>query len=195
MRAIQQPSRSSSLLFAVFSQTQNTGRIARTVRDGQSAVIAGAEVAVEDPAIGERCTAHSDEAGNYSIAFLAPGSYEIKIRAKQTDLHRYCFEMSQSSQARRDCKRGSARLAPRLPTTMPLGRNSPNVSVNGSRVTQNGYRVNGVDATDISLHMFADVAVPAPESVSEVKVQTSMYDASVSPENGVLPDESMAHTE
>lgn len=60
-----------------------------------------------------------------------------------------------------------------------IGRNSPNVSVNGLRVNQNNYRINGVDAGDVSLHVFADVAVPAPESVSEVNVQTSLYDASV----------------
>ena len=60
-----------------------------------------------------------------------------------------------------------------------IGRNSPNVSVNGARVTQNGYQINGIDATDLSLHVFADVAVPAPESVAEVQVQTSLYDASV----------------
>jgi hypothetical protein len=60
-----------------------------------------------------------------------------------------------------------------------VGRNSPNVSVNGARVTQNSYRINGVDANDISLHVLTDVGVPAPESVSEVSVQTSSYDASV----------------
>ena len=42
-----------------------------------------------------------------------------------------------------------------------IGRNSPNVSVNGSRVTQNNYQINGVDGNDISLHGFADVL---PES-------------------------------
>lgn len=44
-----------------------------------------------------------------------------------------------------------------------IGRNSPNVSVNGSRVTQNSYQINRVDANDISLHVLADVAVPARE--------------------------------
>jgi Carboxypeptidase regulatory-like domain/TonB dependent receptor len=65
-----------------------------------------------------------------------------------------------------------------------IGRNSPNVSVNGSRVTQNGYQINGIDSTDISLHVFADLAVPAPETVSEVNVQTSLYDASASGAGG-----------
>jgi hypothetical protein len=71
-----------------------------------------------------------------------------------------------------------------LTNNRAVGRNSPNVSVNGSRVTQNGYQINGIDATDISLHVFADVAVPAPESVSEVNVQTSLYDASVAGAGG-----------
>ena len=65
-----------------------------------------------------------------------------------------------------------------------IGRNTPNVSVNGLRVTGNSYRINGVDANDISLHVFADVAVPAPESISEVNVQTSLYDATVTGAGG-----------
>src|SRR5437667_1487896 len=67
-----------------------------------------------------------------------------------------------------------------------IGRNSPSVSVNGSRVTQNSYQINGVDANDISLHALADVAVPAPESVSEVNIQTSLYDATVAGAGGSL---------
>ena len=66
-----------------------------------------------------------------------------------------------------------------LTNNSAIGRNSPNVSVNGSRVTQNSYQINGVDANDISLHDLADVAIPAPESISEVKIQTSLYDATV----------------
>jgi hypothetical protein len=65
-----------------------------------------------------------------------------------------------------------------------IGRNSPNVSVNGVRVTGNSYQINGVDANDPSLHVLADVAVPAPESVSEVNVQTSLYDSTVAGAGG-----------
>ena len=71
-----------------------------------------------------------------------------------------------------------------LTNNSTIGRNSPNVSVNGARVTQNGYEINGVDADDVSLHVFADVPVPAPESVSDVNVQTSLYDASVAGAGG-----------
>jgi len=61
-----------------------------------------------------------------------------------------------------------------------IGRNSPNFSVNGARTSQNNLRINGIDANDISAHDFASVAIPAPESISEIVVKTSMYDASVS---------------
>src|SRR6185369_9673008 len=66
-----------------------------------------------------------------------------------------------------------------LTNNSAIGRNSPNVSVNGSRVTQNGYQINGVDGTDTSLHVFADVGVPAPESVAEVNAPASGAGGSV----------------
>ena len=65
-----------------------------------------------------------------------------------------------------------------------LGRNSPEVSINGARVTQNHYQINGVDADNPSMHDLGDVAVPAPDSIGEIKVQSSLYDASVSGAGG-----------
>jgi hypothetical protein len=65
-----------------------------------------------------------------------------------------------------------------------LGRNSPNFSVNGARTSQNNLQINGVDANDMTAHDFAGVAIPAPESISEVVIKTSMYDASVSGAGG-----------
>jgi hypothetical protein len=58
-----------------------------------------------------------------------------------------------------------------------LGRNSQNVSVNGSRVTQNDYEINGVDANNITNNAASLLAVPAPETIQEFTVQTSLYDA------------------
>ncbi len=57
-----------------------------------------------------------------------------------------------------------------------VGRNAQAVSVNGSRPTQNNFQINGVDANAGVMRdlQFGD---PAPESIAEVKVQTSMYDA------------------
>src|SRR5437870_5294493 len=64
-----------------------------------------------------------------------------------------------------------------LPDNSALGRNSQNVSVNGARVTQNDFEINGVDANKIDTNSATSLAVPAPETIQEFKVQTSLYDA------------------
>jgi len=64
-----------------------------------------------------------------------------------------------------------------LPDNTALGRNSQNISVNGARVTQNDYQINGIDANKIDTNSAAMLAVPAPETIQEFKVQTSLYDA------------------
>jgi len=64
-----------------------------------------------------------------------------------------------------------------LPDNTALGRNSQNVSVNGARVTQNDFEINGIDANNLTTNAAASVAVPAPETVQEFKVQTSLYPA------------------
>lgn len=64
-----------------------------------------------------------------------------------------------------------------LPDNSALGRNSQNVSVNGARVTQNDFELNGIDANNLATNAAASVAVPAPESILEFKVQTSLYPA------------------
>ena len=58
-----------------------------------------------------------------------------------------------------------------------LGRNSQNVSVNGARVTQNNFELNSIDANNINNNAAALIPVPAPESIQEFTVQTSLYDA------------------
>src|SRR5205085_3963518 len=64
-----------------------------------------------------------------------------------------------------------------LPDNDALGRNTQTISVNGARVTQNGVQLNGVDAASMGTTGVVLVGVPAPESVQEFKVQTSLYDA------------------
>lgn len=59
-----------------------------------------------------------------------------------------------------------------------VGRNSQNLSVNGARRTQNSFRINGVDANTTGTNSALFIAVPAPETIAEFKVQTSLYDAS-----------------
>jgi hypothetical protein len=64
-----------------------------------------------------------------------------------------------------------------LPDNSAVGRNTLTISVNGARPTQNNYEINGVDANTMGTSSAGNVAVPAPESVQEFKVQTSLYDA------------------
>src|SRR5438132_561076 len=64
-----------------------------------------------------------------------------------------------------------------LPDNTTLGRNPQNISVNGARTTQNNYQINGIDANFIRNNNFQRPAVPAPETIQEFKVQTSLYDA------------------
>src|SRR5256886_7213168 len=42
---------------------------------------------------------------------------------------------------------------------------------------QNDFEINGIDANKIDTNSAAMVAVPAPDTIQEFKVQTSLYDA------------------
>src|SRR5438105_4216085 len=64
-----------------------------------------------------------------------------------------------------------------LPDNSALGRNTQNISVNGARTTQDNYQINGVDANRLGVNAANTIAVPAPETIQEFKVQTSLYDA------------------
>jgi hypothetical protein len=64
-----------------------------------------------------------------------------------------------------------------LPDNAELGRNSQAISVNGARGTQNNFEINGIDANELISNRSTFVAVPAPETIQEFKVQTALYDA------------------
>ena len=64
-----------------------------------------------------------------------------------------------------------------LPDSTAVGRNTQAISVSGARVTQNFFQLNGIDATTMGTNGAILVAVPAPETIEEFKVQTSLYDA------------------
>lgn len=57
-----------------------------------------------------------------------------------------------------------------------VGRNTQNVSVNGARVSQNNFQINGIDA-NAGIGFGRLIPNPAPESIAEVKIQTSLFDA------------------
>jgi hypothetical protein len=68
-------------------------------------------------------------------------------------------------------------VATYLPDTTAVGRNTQTISVNGARMTQNNLQINGIDANTMGTFSATNVAIPAPETIQELKVQTSLYDA------------------
>ena len=64
-----------------------------------------------------------------------------------------------------------------LPDSTGVGRNTQTISVNGARMTQNNYEINGIDANTMGTSAAVNVPIPAPETIQEFKVQTSLYDA------------------
>jgi hypothetical protein len=69
-----------------------------------------------------------------------------------------------------------------------LGNSNGNVSpsVNGTRTTATSLQFNGIDATNLSSNEggLSDNIAPAPETLDEVKLQTSLYDASTGRSGG-----------
>lgn len=73
-----------------------------------------------------------------------------------------------------------------LPPALVNGTGNISPSVNGLRTTSNSVQFNGVDATNFSSNegSLSDNISPAPETLEEVKLQTSLYDASVGRSGG-----------
>lgn len=65
-----------------------------------------------------------------------------------------------------------------LPNAAASGRGSGTVYVNGQRGTYNNLVINGIDANNLGNNNFGNVAIPAPDTIEEFRVQTSLYDAS-----------------
>lgn len=61
---------------------QTTATINGTVTDASGAVLAGAEITVTSAATANARTTVSGSAGDYTIAFLPPGTYSMKVAAK-----------------------------------------------------------------------------------------------------------------
>ena len=55
--------------------------------------------------------------------------------------------------------------------------------VNGAKTTANNFQFNGIDANNLSENSASEfapepgIAIPAPDTIAEFKVQTGMYDA------------------
>jgi hypothetical protein len=73
-----------------------------------------------------------------------------------------------------------------LPPVLTNGNGNISPSVNGTRTTSTSVQFNGIDATNLSSNegSLTDNIAPAPETLQEVKLQTSLYDASTGRSGG-----------
>src|SRR5262249_26022077 len=62
-----------------FGQNPITGQGSGKIQDELGAVIVHAAIQLEDAATGEKRATQSDASGNYVLAFLSPGIYELSI--------------------------------------------------------------------------------------------------------------------
>jgi hypothetical protein len=65
-----------------------------------------------------------------------------------------------------------------LPDPTVAGHGASFIFVAGQRGTANNLIINGTDANDLGNNNFQTVPVPSPDSLEELRVQTSLYDAS-----------------
>jgi hypothetical protein len=79
-----------------------------------------------------------------------------------------------------------AGIAADLPPVLTNGNGNISPSVNGTRTTSTSLQYNGIDATNLSSNegSLTDNIAPAPETLQEVKLQTSLYDASTGRSGG-----------
>jgi hypothetical protein len=81
---------------------------------------------------------------------------------------------------------GEAGISADLPPVLGNGNGNISPSVNGTRTTSTSLQFNGVDATNLTSNegSLNDNISPAPETLEEVKLQTSLYDASTGRSGG-----------
>jgi hypothetical protein len=65
-----------------------------------------------------------------------------------------------------------------------VGRGTADVTVNGQRTSNNSITLEGINVNDFNLAHFDTVPLPNPSAVQEMKVATSLYDASQGSKGG-----------
>ena len=215
-------------------QTANTGAIAGTVSDPSGALVAGAALVVKSQATHEERDLTTDAGGSFSVPFLAPGHYDLTVRATRfepftfndvqvriTEVSRLKIQLTisgakehievsakpsllqtENATLGRVIDRNTVQELPLVNRNFTqilgltagtntdivdatqLGAGSQEIRANGARSGDNNFMLNGVDANSYSSNMSevtpfggAGIAIPAPDTIQEFKVQNSLYDA------------------
>ncbi|MGH9784257.1 MAG: carboxypeptidase-like regulatory domain-containing protein, partial [Terriglobia bacterium] len=66
---------------SALAQSQTTGRIVGVIKDPSGALVAGADVTVNNEATGEERKTSADGLGSYSVPLLPPGAYHVRVAA------------------------------------------------------------------------------------------------------------------
>jgi Carboxypeptidase regulatory-like domain len=199
-------------------QTADTGGIVGTVSDPSGALVPRAAVIVTSQDTGEKRDLTTDGEGNFSIQFLAPGNYDLTVRAAGFApfiLSRVQVQITEVSRVRIQLVLKGTKEQMIVTSKPPLlqtenatlgrviDRNTieelPLVDRNFTEILglTAGTNTNIVDATqlgagsqeirdansyssnitEVTPFGGAGIAIPAPDTIQEFKVQTSLYDA------------------
>jgi hypothetical protein len=218
----------------MYGQTADTGAIAGSVSDRSGALVAAAAVVVKSQATQEERDLTTDAEGNFSVPLLAPGDYDLTVRApgfqpflwkgvqvQITEVSRLRIQLTikgtkeqitvsskpsllqtENATLGRAIDRETvvdlplvdrnyteilgltAGINTNIVDATQLGTGSQEIRANGARSGDNNFTFNGVDANSYSSNMTevtpfggAGIAIPAPDTIQEFKVQNSLYDA------------------
>ena len=130
------------------------------------------------------------EAGAISEAVNVVAGTEVVQRETATTFRQYnSVELQQVPTSTRSFTHilsAEAGVSADLPPVLTNSTGSISPSINGLRTTSNSLQFNGIDATNLSSNegSLNDNISPAVETLQEVKLQTSLYDASTGRSGG-----------
>ncbi|MBA3439244.1 MAG: carboxypeptidase regulatory-like domain-containing protein [Pyrinomonadaceae bacterium] len=179
-----------------WAQVQATGSISGTVLDPNSAALSGVQITVTNPATGLTREATTDDEGRYRIPVLPTGTYQVKFTQtgfSTAQVDNVIVEAAVPRTVDQALQVGTvgetvnilesgALITPETATTAR--------SINAEEIVQvptsTSLFFNGIDATNITSNegSLNDNIAPAPETLEEVKLQTSLYDASTGRSGG-----------
>src|ERR1700739_1839546 len=218
----------------MYSQTANTGAIAGSVNDPSGRLVRAAALVVRRQATQEERDLSTDAEGNFSVPFLAPGKYDLTVRApgfesfvlksvqvQITEVSRLKIRLTISAAKEQITVSAAPPLLQTENATLgrvigqqtiidlplvdrnyteilgltsgintdvvdatQLGAGSQEIRANGARSGDNNFTFNGVDGNSYSSNLTevtpfggAGIAIPAPDTIQELQVQNSLYDA------------------